>query len=161
KVAQDNLATLIEAQRGSRFGLVFFAGSAFLRSPLTADSQAMTQLILRADREAGLTRVGSDLGAALQQAGVILSASENTGRAVVLVSDGEDHAGTYEQEARALAEQGIVIYTAGVGTAEGALLYDITPAGQRVPKINEGRPVVSRLNQDTLRAIAQAGGGEY
>ena len=161
KVAQDNLATLVEAQRGSRFGLVFFAGSAFLRSPLTADSQAMTQLILRADREAGLTRVGSDLGAALAQAGIILSTSENSGRAVVLVSDGEDHGGTFEQEVSALAEQGIVVYTAGVGTAEGALLYEINPAGQRLPKINENGPVISSLNEDTLRSIAQLGGGAY
>ena len=161
KVAQDNLVTLVQAQRGSRFGLVFFAGNAFLRSPLTADSQAMTQLILRADREAGLTRVGSDLGAALLQAGAILAASENTGRAILLVSDGEDHAGTYEAEAAALAEQGIVIYTAGVGTPEGALLYDINPAGQRLPKINTDGPVISRLDEESLRAIAQVGAGEY
>lgn len=161
KVAQDNLATLVRAQRGSRFGLVFFAGSAFLRSPLTADSQAMTQLILRADREAGLTRVGSDLGAALLQAATILAASENTGRAIVLVSDGEDHAGTFQQEAQALADQGIVLYTAGVGTPEGALLYELNPAGQRLPKIDANGPVISHLNEENLRAIAQIGGGDY
>ncbi len=162
KVAQDNLATLIESQRGSRFGLVFFAGSAFLRSPLTADSQAMTQLILRADREAGLTRVGSDLGAALQQAGAILETSENSGRAVVLVSDGEDFGGSYEAEAQALADEGIVVYTAGVGTPEGAALFDVTPSGERMPKVDAGgAPVVSRLDEDSLRSIAQIGGGEY
>ena len=161
KVAQDNLATLVEAQRGSRFGLVFFAGTAFKRSPLSADSQSITQVIQRADREEGLTRVGSDLGAALLQAGAILSTSENSGRAVVLVSDGEDHAGTFEQEARALAEQDIVLYTAGVGTAEGALLYEINPAGQRLPKINEAGPVISRLVEDNLRSIAQIGNGGY
>lgn len=161
KVAQDNLATLVQAQHGSRFGLVFFAGNAFLRSPLTADSQAMTQLILRADREAGLTRVGSDLGAALLQAGAILAASENSGRAIVLVSDGEDHGGTYQAEAQALAEQGIAIYTAGVGTAEGALLYDTNPAGQRMPKIDASGPVISRLNEGSLREIAEIGDGDY
>ena len=161
RVAQENLATLVQAQRGSRFGLVFFAGSAFLRSPLTTDSQAMTQLILRADREAGLTRVGSDLGAALLQAGAILESSENSGRAVVLVTDGEDHEGTYEEQAAALAEQGVVVYTAGVGTAEGALLYDINPNGERVPKITAEGPVISSLVEESLETIARLGGGDY
>jgi Ca-activated chloride channel family protein len=161
KVAQDNLTTLVQAQRGSRFGLVLFAGNAFLRSPLTADSQAMTQLISRADREAGLTRVGSDIGAALQQAGAILSTSENSGRAVVLVSDGEDFAGSFQAAAQSLADQGIVIHTAGVGTTEGAQLFDVTADGQRVPKVEGGSPVVSRLNEDNLRQISQIGGGQY
>ena len=161
KVAQDNLATLVDAERGSRFGLVLFAGSAFLRSPLTGDSQAMKQLILRADREAGLTRVGSDLGGALRQAGNVLATSENSGRAVVLVSDGEDFAGTYEQEAQALAGQGIAIYTAGVGTAEGALLYDANAIGQRTPKTDANGPVISHLDEASLQTIAGTGGGSY
>ncbi len=162
KVAQDNLSTLVQAQRGSHFGLVFFAGSAFLRSPLTSDSQAMTELIQRADREAGLTRVGSDLGAALQQAGVILESSENSGRAVLLVSDGEDHVGSYEAQAQALADKGIVVYTAGVGTPQGAQLFDVSPDGVRTPKTDAtGAPVVSRLDEDTLRSIAQIGHGSY
>jgi Ca-activated chloride channel family protein len=162
KVAQDNLSTLVQAQRGSRFGLVFFAGSAFLRSPLTSDSQAMTELIERADRDAGLTRVGSDIGTALQQAGAILETSENTGRAVLLVSDGEDHAGSYQAQAQALADKGIVVYTAGVGTPEGIQLFDVAPDGQRTPKTDEsGAPVISRLDEDSLRSIAQIGGGSY
>src|SRR5690606_33416742 len=103
-------------------------------SPLTSDTQAMNQLIQRADREAGLTRVGSDLGAALAQAGVILSRSDNSGRAVVLVSDGEDHGGTFEAEAQALVDEGIAIYTAGVGTPDGAQLFDVAPDGTLVPK---------------------------
>jgi Ca-activated chloride channel homolog len=161
KVAQDNLATLVQAQDGSRFGLVFFAGTPFKRSPLSADGSAITQIILRADRDAGLTRVGSDLGAALQVAGEILSGSENAGRAVLLVSDGEDHAGTYRDQAAALAEQGVVIYTAGVGTQGGALLYDVNQDGQREPKVTDEGPVISRLVEESLRSIADAGGGDY
>src|SRR5690606_7473619 len=83
------------------------------------------------------------------------------GRAVLLVSDGEDHAGTYQEQVAALAEQGIVVYTAGVGTNEGALLYDVTPTGERVPKVTDQGPVVSRLVDDTLRSIASLGGGDY
>jgi Ca-activated chloride channel family protein len=162
-VAQQNLTTLVDAERGSRIGLVFFAGSAILRSPLTKDTQAMDQLILRADREAGLTRVGSDLGAALDQAGLILSASQESGRAVLLVSDGEDFAGTFADKAAALKQKGIVVFTAGVGTAEGSTLQEIDPeSGKTGTKTDaSGTPIVTHLDEDSLRAIADAGGGSY
>jgi Ca-activated chloride channel family protein len=77
------------------------------------------------------------------------------------VSDGEDFGGTFEAEAQTLADAGIAIYTAGVGTAEGALLYEINPAGQRLPKIDANGPVISRLNEASLRRIAEIGGGDY
>ena len=162
-VAQENLVRLVQAQRGSRFGLVLFAGTAMMRSPLTTDSQAMEQLILRADTESGLTRAGSDLGAALLQAGNILLASENSGRAVVLVSDGEDFAGTYQREIGRLQENGIAVFTAGVGTEQGGGLVNVSPiTGNTTPKLDaQGRQVVTRLDESSLRSIAEAGGGSY
>jgi Ca-activated chloride channel homolog len=161
--AQAELVRLVESERGSRIGLVLFAGSAFLRSPLTSDTQAMVQLIRRANTETGLTRVGSDLGAALDVAGIILTASEpDRGKAVILVSDGEDHAGTYLARAEALKQRGITVLTAGVGTTAGALLYDENFLSERVPKLDEnGLPVISRLNETSLRDIAEATGGRY
>jgi Ca-activated chloride channel family protein len=161
--AQDEIVRLVEAERGSRIGLVFFAGSAFLRSPLTSDTQAMVQLVRRANQEIGLTRVGSDLGAALDVAGLILAAGEeNRGKAVILVSDGEDHAGNFTAKASELQGKGITVYTAGIGTPQGARLFDRAPSGALVPHVDaRGQPVVSRLNEATLRAIADAGGGDY
>ena len=161
--AQDELVRLVESERGSRIGLVLFAGSAFLRSPLTSDTQAMTQLIQRADSEAGLTRVGSNLGAALDMAGTILDASESDrGKAVILVSDGEDFTGTYLNSAAALKQRGITVLTAGIGTATGAQLYDESFQGRQTPKLDEnGQPVISRLDESTLKAIADATGGRY
>ncbi|HWC29379.1 MAG TPA: VWA domain-containing protein [Dehalococcoidia bacterium] len=162
-VAQDELVQLVEAERGSRIGLVFFAGSAFLRSPLTSDTQAMVQLIRRANQEIGLTRVGSDLGAALDVAAVILAGGEeNRGKAVIIVSDGEDFAGTFAAKAAELQEKGIAVHAAGVGTAQGAGLFDRAPNGSQVPHLDaNGRAVVTRLNEATLRTIADAGGGNY
>jgi tetratricopeptide (TPR) repeat protein len=162
-VAQQNLAALVEAQRGSRIGLVFFAGTAIIRSPLTTDTQAMIQLINRAEQEAGLTRTGSDLGAALDQAALILAASEDAGRAVLVISDGEDHAGTFAARAATLREQGIVIFTAGVGTSAGSELFDVHPlTGNRTRKVDaSGAPIISRLDESKLRSLAEAGGGRY
>ena len=163
EAAQEALVRLVEAERGSRIGLVLFAGSAFLRSPLTSDTQAMVQLIRRAGAEAGLARAGSDLGAALDTAGIILAASErDRGKAVILVSDGEDHAGTYQERAASLQARGITVLTAGVGTASGAQLYDESFQAERVPRLDEaGQPVVSRLDELTLRQIAELTGGRY
>jgi Ca-activated chloride channel family protein len=163
QAAQEELIRLVESERGSRIGLVLFAGTAFLRSPLTSDTQAMVQLIRRAGNETGLARVGSDLGAALDVAGIILAASEpDRGKAVILVSDGEDHAGTYVQRAESLKARGITVLTAGVGTAAGAQLYDENFRGEQVPKLDENElPVVSRLNETALRQIADLTDGRY
>jgi tetratricopeptide (TPR) repeat protein len=162
-MAQENLVALVEAQRGSRIGMVFFAGNAFLRSPLTADTQAMAQIIRRADREAGLTRAGSDLGSGLQEALRAFEASDNAGRAVILVSDGEDHQGTFQQAAAALREQGVTIFTAGVGTPQGSDLWEEHQlTGVRTRRLlPNGQPVITRLEEQSLIAIAEAGGGQY
>lgn len=161
--AQADLGQLLDGLRGHRVGLVFFAGTAILRSPLSTDTEALAQIIRRADREPGLTRAGSDLGAALDQAGRILAASESPGKAVIIVSDGEDHAGAAVQKAQELAGQGVLVYTAGVGTPEGAtILEPVGAGGQTRTKLDaQGRPVITRLDEGNLRGIASAGGGSY
>ena len=80
RLAQQQLGRLIEAERGNRFGLVLFAGSSILRSPLTTDAAAMTELVNRAGTETGLVRTGSDLGSALEQAGLIFTAARAPAR---------------------------------------------------------------------------------
>jgi Ca-activated chloride channel family protein len=161
-VAQDQLSRLVEAERGNRFGLVLFAGSAILRSPLTSDAGAMTELIGRASNETSLVRTGSDIGAALDEAGKVLESSDNAGKAVLVVSDGEDFQGTFTERARALREQNILVLSTGVGTAQGSTLEETTRTGTTRTKVDaSGRPVISRLNDTTLRSIANVGGGRY
>lgn len=162
ELAQTQLARLVEAERGNRFGLVLFAGTSIMRSPLTSDVTAITQLIQRASTEMGLVRAGSDIGAALEQAGLILSVSESAGKAVVLVSDGEDFANRFREQAAALRAQDIMILTAGVGTPEGSQLTETNRIGNTVTKVDaSGRPVITRLDESSLREIAAAGGGRY
>lgn len=161
-VAQDELARLIEAERGNRYGLVVFAGSAVMRSPLTTDSAAVAQLVRRAQSDGHLVIAGSDLGAALDEARRVFEASESNGRAVLLVSDGEDHPGTYAGKAAQMRAEGIAVYTAGVGTAGGGTIPDTDLRGQpRVRTDAQGNPIVTRLNEESLRSIASQGGGRY
>jgi Ca-activated chloride channel family protein len=161
-MAQGQLNRLVEAERGNRFGLVLFAGSSILRSPLTTDAAAVTELIQRASGESGLVRSGSDLGSALDQAGLILAASESAGKAVLVVSDGEDFGGNFLQQAQALRDKDVIVFTAGVGTVQGSQLTEINRLGNPATKVDSsGQPVVTRLNEDNLRAAAAAGGGRY
>ena len=162
-LAQAELRDLLDGMRGNRIGLVFFAGSAILRSPLSTDSQAIAQIVTHADREPGLTRAGSDLGAALEQAGRILDASDSPGKAVIIVSDGEDHVGNAASKATELAGRGIAVFAAGVGTPQGSTLLERVGAGPqtRVKLDASGRPVISRLEESKLQSVAGAGGGRY
>ena len=161
--AQEELVRLVESERGSRIGLVIFAGSAFLRSPLTSDTQAMVQLIRRAANEASLVRPGSNLGEALDVAGIVLAASEGErGKAVILVSDGEDHPSAYAERAESLAARDITVLTAGIGTISGAPLFEVDFAGEVVPKLDENeQQVISSLNEAPLMQIAELTGGRY
>jgi tetratricopeptide (TPR) repeat protein len=163
KAAQEAIKRLVAAERGSRIGLVLFAGSAAVRSPLTTDAVALSELVDRASRETTLTRAGSDIGGALALAQLLLVAGEDgAGKAVLVVSDGEDHTGAYADKAKELRDKGIAVFTVGVGTARGSQLFDTDARGQTRPKLDlSGRPVVTRLDEAKLRAIAQAGGGRY
>jgi Ca-activated chloride channel homolog len=164
-VAQDDIGHLIDGLRGNRIGLVFFAGSSILRSPLSTDTAALNQIVRRADRASVLTQPGSDLGAALDQAGRLLDSSQAPGRAVVLVSDGEDFGKAATDKARELQARGIVIFTAGVGTAAGSTLIDPAPRGRGQSQLKldsqTGQPVVTHLDEANLQATAAAGGGSY
>ncbi|HLF72330.1 MAG TPA: VWA domain-containing protein, partial [Dehalococcoidia bacterium] len=154
-LAQQELTRLIDVERGSRIGLVFFAGSAVLRSPLTTDAAAVSQIIGRANREAGLTRTGSDIGAALDIAGRILETSTNAGKAVVIVSDGEDFGGTFASKAEALRQTGVTVFAAGAGTVNGAPLFEIDLTGAARPKLDKnGQRVISKLNEASLQQVA-------
>ena len=160
--AQEELASLIQAMRGSRIGLVFFAGTAIVRSPLTTDTKIIAQLIREARRDASLTQPGSNLGAGLDQASRILEASDSGGRAVLVVSDGEDFGDTASDAARGLNARGIAVFVAGVGTPAGSTITVTLPNGTTQTKIDAGgQPIITRLDEAKLRAVADAGGGRY
>ncbi len=162
-LAQEELARFVQGVRGNRVGLVLFSGSSILRSPLTTDVQAMAQLIRRADKEAALTRAGSDIGGALDQAAKLLEASESPGKAILVVSDGEDFGSTAIDRAAALDAKHIAVFAAGAGTANGTTLIEpVGNTGRTRTKVDaQGQPVITRADEAKLSAVAAAGGGRY
>jgi Ca-activated chloride channel homolog len=162
RLARAKLAVLEFARQhgAGRVGLVAFSGQAFLLCPLTFDHDAFADA-LRALDDKTISVPGTDLGRALDES---FRAMEKLDRrkVVVLLTDGEDLEQTGPRVAESLAGRGVVVFAVGVGTATGAEIQ--VPNEQGLPELvrdPQGEPVRSRLDEATLRAIAQATRGNY
>ncbi|MCS6929651.1 MAG: VWA domain-containing protein [Saprospiraceae bacterium] len=148
---------LIQTLTGERIGVVFFAGNAYPAIPLTTDYEA-ADILLRSATPEFISAQGSNLGEALLTALERFDPSPNTGRAIVLVSDGEDHEGLVPKALNRLRDAGVVVFCVGVGTAEGAPIP--LPEGEYKRDANN-QLVQTRANDALLRRIASATRGEF
>jgi len=157
---------LLRSLSGDRFGLVAFAGRAYVLSPLTVDHGALQLFVDALDPEI-VSYGGSALSAAVRQATDLVRGERpnSARRAVVLVSDGEalEQREAVLEAAERAADLGVVVHTVGVGTEGGSLIpRDRDASGVGGFVIDEsGQRVVSRLDDRLLREVAQATGGEY
>jgi len=156
--AQEELHDLLARLHGDRVALVAFAGKAFTIVPLTTDYSAVARFADQLSPDMA-TDQGSNLAAGLLKAREALLSARGRGRAVVLMSDGEDHEHEAALAAAArLGRDGIPLFILGVGTTAGGLI----PAGSgRYVHDSHGRAVLSRLDEDHLKSLAQAAGGVY
>ena len=152
------ISQLIDERRGDRIGLVIFAGDAFLQCPLTTDRSAF-RLFLDAAGPDLVATPGTDFGNALQTAHGALADDGEAGpprpRAVLVISDGEDHEGRLHDAANVLRDDGVILLAAGVGSEDGAPI-PIYRRGQRVgfKMDSNGEQVISRLEEGALLEIA-------
>jgi Ca-activated chloride channel homolog len=161
--ARVELITLLDQLKGDRVGLVVFAGSAFIQSPLTTDYEA-AKLFLRAVDPLEMPQGGTDIGGALDLSRELL---ENGGegtrdRVVVLLSDGEDFGGDVDEAMAGLKAAGIRVYAVGIGSEAGEPipLLDKSGAVAGYKKDEHGNTVLTRLDRGGLARIAEATGGE-
>ena len=143
---------------GDRIGLLPFAGTTFLMCPLTTDYDAFLRSLDAIEPDL-LPRQGTDLAAVINQARQLL-ARENNHRILVLITDGEDLSGEALTAAQKAADDGVTVYTVGVGTSQGELIPDPDRPGIFL-KDEQGSFVRSRLDEKTLRQIAKSTGGIY
>jgi Ca-activated chloride channel homolog len=158
--AKFAILDFVERHGRGRVGLVAFAGQAFLQCPLTSDYDAFRDALAAVD-ERTIPVGGTDIGRALDEA---TKAMEKTTRrkVLVLLTDGEDLEAGGVAKAKALAEQGVVVFTLGVGTPTGATIQYVDERGAvTVVRDSKGEPVRSRLDEKTLREIATATRGGY
>jgi tetratricopeptide (TPR) repeat protein len=156
--ARQLLTRLTAKLTGHRIGIVVFAGHAYIQMPLTADNNA-ARLYLASISTDMVPVQGTVMGEALQMCYNSFNAQEKKYKAVVLLSDGEDHDPSALSMAAAMGEQGIVLHTVGFGSAEGSPIVD--PVTNEIKKDKDGNTVVSQLNEPLLREIADKGMGSY
>ena len=163
RLAKAKLAAfdLLAFSKTDRLGLVAFAGSAFLQVPLALDDEAFRQSVRALDTDI-IPEQGTALADAIREAAGAFTKDSTGAKAIVILTDGEDHEEGALEAARQAAKDGIRIFTLGVGTAAGALLKSADPYGNPVfIKDADGNAVKSRLNEDMLKQLAEAGGGFY
>ena len=156
--AKQFLAQLVDQLGENRVGLVLFAGRAYLQMPLTSDLTAARMYIGIASPDNVPTQ-GTVISEALARCNGAFSSQEKKYKAIVLVSDGEDHDESAVKTARELASQGVIIHSIGIGSPGGSPLFDETTNDYK--KDNEGNTIISKLNESSLKEIAEAGNGTY
>ena len=150
------ISRIVDKLQGDRIGLVIFAGESFIQLPITTD-YVSAKVFLNSISTESVPIQGTDLSQALMMSARSFSSQSGNSRAIIVISDGEDHEGDAVETAKAVAEEGIRIYTIGVGSTAG---QPITVNGSLL-RDKEGNIVVTKLNEQILKEIAAAGNGEY
>jgi len=156
--AKQFVSKLVDRIPEDRVGIVVFAGRAYLQMPLTADLAAAKLYLSTAGPDVVPTQ-GTVIGDALQMCYAAFNAKEKKYKSIVLISDGEDHDESAEKLSRSLAEEGVMVNTIGIGSAEGATIDDAVTGESK--KDAEGNTVITKLNETVLKNIAAATGGIY
>ncbi len=155
--AKREIADLLQLMEGDRIGLVAFAGTAFLECPLTLDYSA-AEIFLDAI-DTGLIPVkGTAIGTALKTSMEAFEGDSQSSRAVILITDGEDHGGAALEVAEEMAREKIRIFTIGIGRDEGS---PIPKRGGGFRRDRQGEIILSKLDEPSLQKIALATGGRY
>ena len=150
------ISRITDKLQDDRIGLVIFAGSSFVQLPITTDYLS-AKMFLGAITPASIPVQGTAIGDAIQTAAKSFSAQSEHSRAIIVITDGENHEDDAVAAAKDAAEAGAKVYTIGVGSTDGQPI----PMDGGLLKDREGNIVVSKLDEQGLRQIARAGGGAY
>jgi Ca-activated chloride channel homolog len=160
--AKQGVESLLDRLRGDRVGLVGFAGDAFVQCPLTLD-YAAARMFLRLMTPDMVPVPGTDLGAAVRSAVKAFDPKERKYKAIVLVTDGEDHGRDLDAAVSEAKEQGVRIFAVGIGSEKGEPIPERSAAGEvrDYKRSRDGEVVMTRLDAATLRKICDDTGGRY
>jgi tetratricopeptide (TPR) repeat protein len=156
--AKQAISKLIDKLGNDRIGIVVFAGRAYLQMPLTGDHGAAKMYLSSASTDVVPTQ-GTVISDALKMCYASFNSKEKKYKAVVLISDGEDHDEGALKVAAQMADEGIAINTVGIGSPQGSTIIDELT---NQPKQDAtGNTVITRLNEEELMKIAEKGNGAY
>ena len=150
------ISRIVDRLQDDRIGLILFAGSSFVQLPITTD-YVSAKMFLGSISTESVPVQGAAIGDAILTAARGFSAQSEKSRAIIVITDGENHEDDAVAAARQAAELGIRVYTVGVGSLRGEPI----PKDGDLMKDAEGNIVVTRLDEETLQQVAKAGGGAY
>ncbi len=159
--AKYALEKMIDALEGDRLGLVIFAGEAYVQLPITTDYSA-AKLFLESIGPGMVPVQGTNLAAAINKASESFSNDIAKNKAIILITDGENHDSEALEAAEACGKKGIMINTIGIGSEKGVPIPVIENGiikGYRKDK--QGQTVITKLNSDLLKAIAGKANGVF
>lgn len=152
------ISKLIDKFENDKIGLIVFAGDAFVQLPITNDFVS-AKMFMETISPALITRQGTDIGAAINLAMKSFTPEKEVGKAVIVITDGENHEGGAEDAARAAVEKGMSVYILGVGSPDGAPIP--TEGSNDYRRDKNGNVIVTKLNEEMSQNIAKAGNGAY
>ncbi|MEI7904456.1 MAG: VWA domain-containing protein [Candidatus Firestonebacteria bacterium] len=160
--AKYSLSTIINRMQGDRVGIVAFAGLAFVQCPLTLDYSAAKMLLGAIDTKL-IPKPGTSLGAAIRAAVKSFPEKERKYKALILLTDGEDHDSDPLGAASEARKEGVRIYTVGIGNPEGEPIPVNDEKGNFIEyrKDDSGQTVMSKLDEMLLQKLALETGGKY
>ena len=150
------ISRITDKLQDDRIGLIIFAGSSFVQLPITSDYVSAKMFLSNISTQS-VPIQGTAIGDAINTAVRSFSSQSEQSRAIIVITDGENHEDDAVAAATQAVEVGVKVYTIGVGSQEGQPI----PMDGGLLKDKEGNIVVTRLDEETLKEIASAGGGAY
>ncbi len=161
KIAKLSIEKLFDKLHGDRIGVVVFAGDAYKQVPITPDYH-VAKMFLKNISTGMISAQGTNIGLAIEKCVSSFNIADQSNKAIIIFSDGEDHEEEGIEAAKIAAEQGIKIYTIGMGTKQGVpipLYRNGIKTGTK--KDQDGNTVLTKLNENYLIDIAEGGNGSY
>lgn len=151
------IENLVDNFTNDKVGLIVFAGDAFVQLPITSDYVSAKMFLQNIDPSL-IAVQGTNLAEAIELSSRSFTKQDKIGRAIIVITDGEDHEGGAEKAAKEAKKNGMRVFVLGVGSPKGSPIPD---GNGGYMKDNTGQEVMSALNEQMCKQIAQAGGGAY
>ena len=160
--AKLEISDLMDQLGGDELGLVLFSGASFIQFPLTSDYNTARSFLSSAG-PGSISRAGTELGDAIRTAMSGFDQMHENQKVMLILTDGENHQPDVMQAAQEAAREEVLIYTIGFGSPQGEPIPEYGPDGSLLGYLKDknGEVVLSRLDEDTLREIAQTSSGRY
>jgi Ca-activated chloride channel family protein len=159
QAAKQAISRVVEKLNNDKIGLIVFAGDAYVQLPITTDYSSAKLFLQSIDTDIVPVQ-GTAIGAAISMAMKSFTPESETSKAIIVITDGENHQDDAISAAKSAREQGIHVHAVGMGLAQGAPIPERRAPGEYM-KDAGGTVVISKLDEETLKAIAKAGEGLF